>query len=67
MRDFYIDHGWPNSRKCKHVVRYFDGENTYQNGSPLYHPKCFSRKPDRDAFISNLLASGYQWKQWEAK
>ena len=45
--------------KVKYTVSFYDGEKTYQDGSPFYDIKTFKSKAERDKFVKDLVKDGY--------
>ncbi len=63
LKGYYIDHGWPTSRKTRHVVRHFSSDSTYRDGSMIHHPTTFPNKPARDEFLAGLRKQGYVYME----
>ncbi len=45
--------------KSRHVVSFYDGEQTHPDGSPFFAIRIFGRRKDRDAFTRQLRSDGY--------
>lgn len=51
-----------NVGKAKYTVIFFDGESLHNDGSPFYRLATFKNKKKKDAYVKNLIKSGYVYK-----